>query len=105
MGLAEWSLDMTGEGINIALDALAETAVEVSTAEIAKYLNSIKFSGKGNWTDRIIESYIDNLKSNLQTAITANIIHRRISKLQNNNHGYYVKEKIRSAFVNFRGGQ
>lgn len=105
MGLTDWSLDMLGEGINIALDALAETTVEITTQSIAEYLNSVKFSGKGNWTDKIIESYIDNLKSGLQTAIVANIINRRISKLQNNNLGYYAKEKLRTAFVNFRGGQ
>lgn len=105
MGLLDLSLDMISEGINIVLDSATETTMEVTTAWLAQELNKIKWAGKSNWTSKIIESYIDNLRSNLQSSITANIINRRINKLQNNNYGYYAMEKVRSRMQSFRGGQ
>lgn len=93
MALSDYLRSMTAEGINIALDSLQETAVEVSTVELAKYLNSINWAGKGNWTDEFIESYLDNLRSNLQSSIQANIIQRRIAGLQIKNFGIAILNK------------
>lgn len=104
MALSDWSIDMLGEGINIVIDSATETTMEVSTAWLAEELNKRKWAGKNTWTDKIIESFIDNLKSNVQSAIVANIINRRINKIQQNNFGYIVAEKLRSRLQAFRGG-
>lgn len=94
---------MLNEGIGLVLDSLSETVVEVSTQWIASELNKMKWAGKGNWTDVIIESFLDNLRSNLQTVITTNIIHKRINSIQYANRMYFGQEKIKQGFNNWKG--
>ena len=97
---------MLGEGINLVLDSAKETGVEVTTLYIAQELSKMKWSGKNDWTDKIIESYIDNLRSNLQASIVLNIIQRRIAKVQIDNYRYLAVEKIKqrlSAYLNRSG--
>lgn len=93
MALSDYLRSMTAEGINIALDSLQETTVEITTAKLAQKLNEMKWAGKGNWTDEFIESYLDNLRSNLQSSIQANIIQRRIAGLQIKNFGIAILNK------------
>lgn len=97
---------MLGEGINIVLDSAKETGVEITTMYIAQELAKMKWAGKNDWTDKMIEAYIDNLRSNLQASIVANIIQRRIAKVQIDNYGYLAVEKIKqglSAFLTRAG--
>lgn len=93
MALSDYLRSMTAEGINIALDSLQETTVEITTAKLAEKLNEMKWAGKGNWTDEYIESFLDNLRSNLQSSIQANIIQRRIAGLQIKNYGIALLNK------------
>lgn len=96
-------ISMLNEGIGMVLDSASETMVEVSTAWIAQELNKRTWMGKGTWTDTIIESFLDNLKSNLQTAITTNIIQRRIGSIQWANRRYFGEEKLKQGLNNWKG--
>ncbi len=93
---------LLGEGIQIVLDSAKETGVEISTMYIAEQLRKMRWAGTDTWTSRAIESYIDNLRGNLQASISANIIERRIAKMQVDNMGYLAVEKMKEALRRFR---
>lgn len=104
--LTDYFWSILPEGINLILDSAKETGVEITTLYIANQLNKMKWAGKGDWSDDVIESFINNYRGNLQSSITANIVQRRIAKIQVDNAGYYVTEKGKQylqAFMNRRG--
>lgn len=93
---------LLGEGIQIVLDSVKETGVEISTMYIAEQLRKMRWAGTDTWTSRSIEAYIDNLRGNLQASISANIIQRRIAKMQVDNMGYLAVEKMKEALKGFK---
>ncbi len=93
---------LLGEGIQCAVDAAKETGVEVTNQFIIEWLNKKKWGGSDTWTGKIISSYLDNLRSNVQTSITANIINRRINSIQTDNLGIIGVQKLKGLFSKIR---
>ena len=85
---------MVNQGIIVAVDALVETSVEVSTISIASKLNEIKWAGKDNWASDFLESYIENLRGNLNSAIIGNLMSSRIARIQGESYAIFKMEKI-----------
>lgn len=101
MALSNFLIAMLPEGIGIVLESAKETAVEISTLYIAEQLNKIRWAGEDTWSDKIIESYIDNLRGNLHTSVTANIVHNRIAKVQVDNIKIMGIEKGKQYYNSF----
>lgn len=73
-------------GIELAFETFHETNTEVSILAIANFLNKIKWMGKSDWTTVYLETYIDNLRGNLNSRVMARIIRSEVNKIHRTNH-------------------
>jgi hypothetical protein len=73
-------------GIELAVETFNETNTEVTILAIANFLNKLKWMGKSDWTTIYLESYIDNLRGNINSRVMARIIKGEVNKIHRTNY-------------------
>ena len=81
-------------GIELAVETFNETNTEVSIMAIANWLNKMKWMGKSNWTTVYLESYIDNLRGNINSRVMARIMRSEVNSVQRTNYLILKRKKL-----------
>ena len=81
-------------GIELAVETLNETNMEVSVIAITNILNNMKWMGKSNWATIYVESYLDNLRGNTQARIMGRMMRSEIFKIQTTNYKIIKQSKV-----------
>lgn len=84
------------QAISVGIDSLIETGTEVTIVAVANRLNEIKYLGKDNWASDFLESYIENLRGNLNSVIIGNLMSSRIARIQGENFAIFQYDNIKS---------
>lgn len=84
------------QAISVAIDSLVETGTEITITNITNQLNKMKYAGKENWATEFLESYIVNLRGNLNSAIIGNLMASRIVRIQGENFAIFQYDNIKS---------
>ena len=86
-------------GVELAVETLNETNMEVSIIAITKMLNQLKWMGKSNWTTLYVETYLDNLRGNSQARVMGRMMRSEVFKIQATNFKIVKRAKINSMLV------
>lgn len=96
-----------GSGIELAIETLNETNVEVTVLAITNILNNMKWMGKSNWATYYVEAYLDNLRGNTNARIMAVVMRSEVFKIQGTNllilKGRKVKELFSKLVTRIKG--
>lgn len=84
------------QAISVAIDTLIESGTEVTIVAIANQLNKMKYLGKDNWASDFLESYVVNLRGNLNSAIVGNLMASKIARIQGENFAIFQYDNIKN---------
>lgn len=88
------------DGIDLAIETLNETNIEVTIVAVTKQLNKMKWLGRDDWASEYIEAYVDNLRGNINGRVIGSFMRWEIFKIQGCNYSIIKRRKVMNYFGN-----